>query len=275
MHFRKITALTNPKIREVLEIKKRGGKQSPHAFLIEGPHLVEMYLLSRLKPVTQFHIAKVFLSAAFLKKKNGQKLLKRLSHDADELFEVTENILYRISDAETPQGIIAVGSYVPPALSDLRLQQIPLLVVIDRVQDPGNLGTIIRTADACGSDGIMLLPGTCDALTPKAIRATAGSIFNIPVVHIDPDTLKYWTQKHRISITVAAARAELNMYDADLSKPLAVVFGSEAHGVSKRIKQAASLSLNIPIYGEAESLNVASAAAVFLYETLRQRNRVP
>ncbi|UCE79029.1 MAG: RNA methyltransferase [Nitrospiraceae bacterium] len=274
MHFRKITALSNSKIRGALEIKKRRKKHSPHAFLLEGPHLIEMYLQSRCKPVTEFRLAKVFLTADFLRKKSGQKLLKDLSHETDEIFEVTNTILSQISDTETPQGIIAVGSYRSPALSDLRLKEIPLLVVIDQIQDPGNLGTIIRTADACGSDGIILFPGTCDVFTPKTIRATAGSIFNIPVVNTDLNTLKDWAQKKRISIAVAAARAALSVYTTDLTQPLAVVFGSEAHGVSTRIRQASSLSLHIPIYGKAESLNVASAAAVVLYETLRQRNRV-
>jgi TrmH family RNA methyltransferase len=275
MHFRKITALSNSKISEALKIKNRRKKHSPHAFLVEGPHLIEMYLQSRFKPVTEYRMTKVFLTADFLGKKSGRKLLEDLSHDTDEIFEVTNTILSKISDTEIPQGIIAVGSCRPPALSDLRLKEIPLLVVIDRIQDPGNLGTIIRTADACGSDGIILFPGTCDVFTPKTIRATAGSIFNIPVVNTDLNTLIDWAQKKRISIAVAAARAALSVYTTDLTQPLAAVFGSEAHGVSTRIQQAASLSLHIPIYGKAESLNVASAAAVLLYETLRQRNCVP
>lgn len=275
MPFRNITAISNPKIRNALAIKKKRKKYSSHAFLIEGPHLIDMYLQSRLSPATEFHILTVFFSADFRRKKSGLKLLKKLSHDTDEIFEVTDSILQRISDTETPQGIIAVGSYRPPALMDLRLQSTPLLVVIDRIQDPGNLGTIIRTADACGADGIILLPKTCDAFMPKVIRATAGSIFNIPVVYADPLLLTRWSQEKGIPLAVATARAAVSVYSTDLTQPLSVVFGSEAHGVSRRLQQAASLSLYIPIHGRAESLNVASAAAVLLYEALRQRHHMP
>ena len=149
----------------------------------------------------------------------------------------------------------------------------PLLVVSDGIQDPGNLGTIIRTADAAGADGVVILPGTCDVYMQKTIRATAGSLFNIPVTHAAVDELLDWLRAHKINLAVTASGAEKSFFEADLNKPVAFVFGNEAQGVQEDLKRAADMVLSVPIYGKAESLNVAASAAVCLYEAVRQRRK--
>jgi len=164
-----------------------------------------------------------------------------------------------------------VVSCQPVKPGELALQQTALIVVIDEIQDPGNLGTIIRTADAAGTDAVFLLPGTCDAFMPKVIRATAGSIFHVPLVSAESDVLMAWLREKKILLAITAADAEEDIYSADLSVPLAIVFGNEARGVSSRMKKAADRSLRIPIFGKAESLNVATSAAICLYEVVRQR----
>ncbi len=157
------------------------------------------------------------------------------------------------------------------SLEDLRPVAPALIVVIDGVQDPGNLGAIIRTSDAAAADAVILLPGTCDAFMQKTIRSTAGSIFNIPVIHADLQALLQWLRLNEIKLAVTSLDSARTVFEERLEGPLALVFGNEAHGVSKEIRSAADLLLKIPIYGHAESLNVASAAAVCLYEAVRQR----
>ncbi|MEJ2695301.1 MAG: RNA methyltransferase [Candidatus Sulfobium sp.] len=147
----------------------------------------------------------------------------------------------------------------------------PMVVVLDGIKDPGNLGTIIRTSDAAGAHAVVLLPGTCDPFMPKPLRASAGSVFNIPVVETEIAPLMKWMKERSIKMTVTSPDATDILYDADLTYPGAFAFGNEAHGVSRELKEEADLTVKIPIYGGAESLNVASSAAICLYEAVRQR----
>jgi TrmH family RNA methyltransferase len=262
MRYTKITSSSNQQIKDIIQIREKRAKFRHTAFLIEGPHLVEMALNAGVQ------IKEVFATEAFINTKEHQVMLKKI---AETVFEVSEQILKKITDTETPQGIVAVAGCEPGTLDTLTLKAKPLLVVLDAIQDPGNLGTIIRTADAAGADAVILLSGSCDAFMPKVIRATAGSIFNLPLVYAEPDTLVDWLSKKNIKLAVTAADAGKTVFDADLGGNIAIAFGNEAHGVSDQLKKAADLFLQIPIFGKAESLNVATSAAICLYEAVRQR----
>jgi len=266
MQTKKITSVSNPKIRQALDLKEKRNKHHHIEFLIEGPHLIEMAIGSGCT------IKDVFVSSSFLVKKDGQKLPRDISKITKDIFEVPDHLLNKLAGTETPQGIVAAVSYKPLSLENLLLKDSGLLVVIDGIQDPGNLGTIIRTSDAAGADAVLILPGTCDAFTPKVIRSTAGSIFNIQVVHTTPEELLGWVLQKNIKLFVASADAENSVYKTDLKVSLAFVFGNEAHGVSKKLRESTDMFLKIPIPGKAESLNVAVSAAICLYEAVRQRN---
>jgi len=167
MQYKKITSAANQHIRDAIQVREKPAKFKHTAFLIEGPHLLEMALNRSAQ------ISEVFAVEAFTNKKEHQGLLRRMAGAAGEIFEVTEQVLGRITETETPQGIAAVVSYQRVKLAELALKHTALIVVIDSIRDPGNLGTIIRTADAAGADAVVLLPGTCDAFMPKTIRSTA------------------------------------------------------------------------------------------------------
>ncbi|RPI38176.1 MAG: RNA methyltransferase [Nitrospiraceae bacterium] len=267
MNYTKITSQSNPKIKTVIDIRRRKSRTENVSFIIEGPHLVEMALDADAS------IDEVFFSEAFGSKKEGQKLLKQLSLHTTRIFEVTDGVFHKLAETETPQGIIAVVTCRQLSLNQLRLKGNALLVVSDGIQDPGNLGTIIRTADASGADAVIILPGTCDVFMQKTIRSTAGSVFNIPIAHASVDELVDWLRSQKINLVVTAADAEQSLFEVRLEKPVALVFGNEAHGAQEDLKKAADITLRIPIYGKAESLNVASAAAACLYEAARQRSR--
>jgi TrmH family RNA methyltransferase len=267
MNYSRITSSSNPRIKEVTDIHRRKGSAGHASFIIEGPHLVEMALAADTS------ISEVFFTEAFGGKEENQAILDRLSKCKARIYEVTDHLLSKLSDAKTPQGIIAVAEQSPLPLNELRLRVNPLLVVADGIQDPGNLGTIIRTADAAGADGVVILPGTCDVYMQKTIRATAGSLFNIPVTHAAVDELLDWLHIQKISLVVTASGTENSFLEADLVKPVAFVFGNEAQGVQEGIRRAAAVVLSIPIYGKAESLNVAASAAICLYEAVRQRRK--
>ncbi|MGD0885777.1 MAG: RNA methyltransferase [Thermodesulfovibrionales bacterium] len=266
MRYLDITSRSNPHIREAATIKGKKGRHKHDAFLIEGPHLLQMALRSGIA------VQKVFFTEEHLATKEGERLVRQILRTGAELFRISGQILSKLSDTETPQGIVAIASHRPFSLDQLGLKEPALLVVIDGIRDPGNLGTLIRTADAAGVDAVIILPGTCDAFMPKAIRSTAGSIFNIPLVYPEAGELMRWLQERSIKTLVADVHATQSLYEADLSRPLAFVFGNEAAGVHEGLRREADAGVKIPLSGKAESLNVAISAAICLYEAVRQRS---
>lgn len=271
MRILTISSPANPLVKEAIKIRERRGHYRRAAFLIEGPHLAETALLS-----SRATLEKVFFTAAFSEKREGRELLRRIRHDAffareGILAEITDHLLSQLADTETPQGIVAVVSCEESGLESLVFTGTPFLVVADAIRDPGNLGALIRVSDAAGADAVILLPGSCDAFSQKVVRATAGSLFNIPLVQSLPEDVTLYLAENKIALVVADVGAETSVFNYDFSGPTAVAFGNEAHGAGKILMQSASDLVKIPLLGGAESLNVAQSAAVILYETVRQR----
>ncbi|MCL0066361.1 RNA methyltransferase [Thermodesulfovibrionales bacterium] len=207
----------------------------------------------------------------FASKKDGQQLLRQVAKKASHLIEISKQILYKLSDTETPQGIVGVISYKPIDLGEIVFKDTSLLVVCDGIQDPGNLGTIIRVSDAAGADAIIILPDTYNVFMPKTIRVTAGSLFNIPVVYSESNALLDYLDPKGIQLYIADLQARSLIYKTDLRQPVAIAFGNEAYGVSKTLKKKAKDLIKILLISRAESLNVAIAASLCLYEAARQR----
>ena len=269
MKFIEITSSANPIIKEALKIKEKHARYRYEAFLIEGPHLMEMAAAS-----PDVEIKRVFFTEKFSANKEGQRLLRQLSKKEVQLVETSGHILSKLTDTETPQGIVAIVSCKIADLDKLSFKGTPFLVVCDGIQDPGNLGTIIRASDAAGADVVVILPGTCDAFMSKAIRATAGSLFNIPIVYSEQESFFNYLDLKNITLYAADVHAQTPIYEFNFKQPVAIAFGNEAYGVSKVLLKRAK-GLKIPIVGKAESLNVAMAASVCLYEVVRQRAYYP
>jgi len=265
MKHTRISSTSNPLVKEAIEIRRREATNRNGLFLIEGPHLVEMALNSGSA------IKVAFLTESFSIKDDNQKLLQTISQNALQIVDVPEHVMARLADTRTPQGVVAVVSYKVLKLGEITPGPLPFFAVADGIQDPGNLGTVIRTADASGAGAVIVLPGTCDAFMQKTIRASAGSIFNVPVVRSETSALLKWAADKKIALAVTLPDAGTSVFDVDLVRPIAFVFGSEAHGASEELRQAAEMKVKIPLYGKAESLNVATSAAICLYEAARQR----
>ena len=268
MIHKKITSLSNPLVGKAVEVRLGRSSSGQHVFLAEGPHLVGMAIASGAS------ISEIFFTGDFMQTEEGAGLLDKISRTqahARATIEVTDRILAKISDTESPQGVVAIVSYKPVSLSDLQLKGAPMIAACDGIQDPGNLGAIIRASDAAGADAVVVLPGTCDPYSPKTVRATAGSIFNIPVIMAEHSELIDFVTSKDIKLVVTDIRANRSLYQIDLTRPSAFAFGNEARGVSAILAAKAAASISIPIRGKAESLNVAAAAAVCLYEAVRQR----
>jgi TrmH family RNA methyltransferase len=261
-----ITSVANPLIKEALSIKERRGGHADAAFIIEGPHLLEMALAS-----TAADLRQVFFTGDFSSSGEGQRLLKRLKETSVHLVETSQRVIEKLTDTETPQGVAAVLSLATVALDAISFKTLPLLVVCDGIRDPGNIGTIIRAADAAGADAVLLTPGTCNAFMPKAIRASAGSIFAVPVLSTGVEEILRFLEVRSIGLYAADVHAAHSLYETDFRVSAAIAFGNEAHGIGAGLLKNADVTFRIPVIGSAESLNVAMAVSISLYEAVRQR----
>lgn len=189
-----------------------------------------------------------------------------------QVLRLPNNLFKKISETVSPQGIIAVAKQIEISLTDIILGENPLVVVLNGLQDPGNLGTIIRSSAAAGVTAVLLTRGTVDLYNPKVIRSTMGSLFQVPIVNgLDDDEAVRWLNHHSINIIVADLDSEEYYYSIDLKKPLALVIGNENRGPNDIWKMAAYKKIKIPILGFTESLNASVAAGIILYDAVRQR----
>jgi RNA methyltransferase, TrmH family len=236
-------------------VRRRGAR-----FLAEGPNLVEAALRRGL-------VSEVFVTESALGR-FGSMLTDVPVH------LVTDRAAKALSETVTPVGLVAVCSVPETSLSDVLVQRPWLVAVAVEISEPGNAGTLIRIADAMGADAVVLAGHSVDPYNGKCLRASAGSIFTIPVVSA-PDAVEAVAALADVGLQVLATTVdgEVSLDDADLSAPTAWLFGPEAHGLPADVANAASHRVRIPMPGSAESLNVASAAAICLYQSARAHRR--
>ncbi len=257
-----VSAVQNPLVKAAAELKQKKYRQQRGLFLAEGLRTVEEAVLSQ-SAETIFYTA--------ITDERTRAVLEKAAALPVKLVCVTDTVLKKIADTETPQGIIAVCRQQQNSLDDV-LARGKLLLVLDRVGDPGNVGTMLRTADAAGLGGLLLLKGCADIYAPKTVRASMGSLFHVPVVAV-LDEAQLIKDAHCAGYEqlVTCLNGADNLYGADLSGRIAFVMGNEANGVSASLLAAADKRVYIPMQGRAESLNVAMAAGIVMFEALRRR----
>lgn len=263
----RIHLLTTHAFKDIARLKQRKYRDAQGMLLAEGVRLVEE--VAR----TDWDIPWCLHTAAAEARPRVQQLLMTLADRGTDVVTVPENTLRRLCDTTTPQGVLAIVKKKDYSLSNLADRaRPPLWVVLDGVQDPGNAGTIVRTAYAAGCTGVITTYGSVDMLAPKTVRATMGALFHLPVITgLDPTVLLRWFHAQGVQCMATAADAAQCYFEADLTRPLAVVLGNEGRGVSSTVLSAAGENVRIPMHRDAESLNVATAAAVILFEAVRQR----
>lgn len=257
-----ITGVQNPLVKAAAELKQKKHRQKNRLFLAEGLRTVEEAVRFNAA-VTIFYLP--------IDDERTRNLLEKAAEQQVKLVCVNETVMKKIADTETPQGIIAICKIEGYSLENIFAQG-RMILVLDRICDPGNLGTILRTADAAGIGGVVLLKGCTDIYAPKTVRSSMGSIFHIPVLDgFDEYEIIDSAKKAGYSLLVTCLDGAENLYKADLSGRIAFVMGNEANGVSDTLLNAASKRVFIPMEGNAESLNVAMAAGIVMFEALRRR----
>jgi RNA methyltransferase, TrmH family len=215
------------------------------------------------------------VAAPGLVQHHGKGVLKLAESRATDVLWISAALMDALSESKTPQPVMAVVKMPEHSLDALFSRDPGLIVIAHQLQDPGNLGTIIRTAEAVGASGMAITPNTVDPFNAKAIRASMGSILRLPIVHIGNLTAFLKTCKQRGYQTAATVlTGDKTHFDIDLRKPTALIFGQEGAGLPQEITSNIDLHIRIPIADTIDSLNVATAAAVILYEAMRQREQI-
>jgi len=265
-----ISSLTNPKVKYISALNKGTAKGRKNEIVIEGTHLVEEALKSQKDGRSKLNI--VFYTGRYSESKEGKTLLGQLGKAGVELEEITEKVMSHLSEVETPQGVMALASLSSPDYADFFKQENPAVLILDGIQDPGNLGTIIRVADAFGASGILMSDRTVNPNNPKVVRSTAGSVFNVGLARFRSLIVPLKDLRRRgIKIVATDAAGPKTVSQVDLKGPVGFIFGSEGQGIEEGILKLADELVSIPMTGKVESLNVAVSASIVLYEMLRQR----
>ena len=250
-----IESKNNNLFKEIKKLKEKKHRIKSNKYLIEGLRFVEAIK-------SKVSIDSIIFTESF-KEKNPDLFLK--INENIKLIQMNEALLKQLCSTENPQGIVGVIN-----MQNKELKSGELVVLVDKVQDPGNMGTIIRTAHAAGAAGIVMTKGTVDIYNDKTLRSTMGSIFYIPIVEDDSLDFVKSLKKEWYKLVVSSLQGKNNFFEENLQGKVMIAVGNEGNGVSDEVYDIADIKVKIPMPGEAESLNVAVATSIMIYEKIRQ-----
>ena len=257
-----ISSKDNEFIKHIKKLKDKKYRDINKEFIIEGIKLIKEAIEEKAE-IKQIVICDNCQNSDIIPKELMYEIAKY------ECVYVTENIFKTISDVNTPQGILAIiGRNAKEAEIDYTQD---IIVALDDIQDPGNLGTILRTVDSIGLNQILVSKGTADSYNPKVVRSTMGAIFRVKIIECEDleKTLKE-VKKHKYELVSTSLQTENSIYDVDYNKKV-IVIGNEANGVEQKIQDIADIKVKIPMLGKTESLNASVATGIVLYEYVRQK----
>lgn len=257
-----LTSLHNPKIKEAVNLRESDYRKKSGLFLIEGRREFKLALTS------QIEIKDVFLCLEFLEITDLPVELKKKGIIT---CEVSSEVYNKIAFGNRKEGIVAIAREPRLSLTDLKLKNNSLLIVLEKIEKPGNLGAIVRTADASGADAVIASDSIIDIYNPNAVRSSLGALFTTQVVGAQAKEIIPWLRSNSIKIICALPRGDSSYTAVNFRESCAIVLGSEDKGLGDLWKDNADYRVRIPMLGKSDSLNVATAAGVLLYEALRQR----
>lgn len=262
-----LTSLQNEQVKHVVALQKRKIRKDYGEFLIEGWRFVEEAIRRNAE------IRQIYVCPEKKKEKENWSSLQDILHERRvPIIEVDEKVLRKMSDTEEPQGIIAVVGAKNLTWSDLEIDSQTVLLIVDGIQDPGNLGTILRTALAAGINQVCLTTGTVDLYNPKVLRSTMGTVFGLKVLtDCSPQHVVDFARSKGIKIITGDIEGD-SLYETKFSLPLALVVGNEGNGPSEIFRSPELTRVTLPMSNEVESLNVAIATGIILYEIARRKN---
>jgi RNA methyltransferase, TrmH family len=261
-----ITSSTNPRIKRLVALRDRRDRDNEGVFVCEGPRAVSRLLAARRS------IAELYVDRSGVAH-DDVVMIEQAASSGATIVEVSPEALAKASYRDAAEGLLAVCPQWSTSLASVQLNQPnPLVLVVERVEKPGNLGAILRTADATGCDAVVVCDPVVDVFNPNVIRASTGVVFSLPLAVGEPDQVATWLAAAQLQLVATTPDTSLLHWEADLTGPTAILMGAEDVGLTRRWIDAAHQRVRLPMAGQADSLNVGVATAVVLYEAVRQRS---
>ncbi|WDE99170.1 RNA methyltransferase [Lentisphaera profundi] len=263
-----ISSPTNPRIKHIVKLRERRYRDKEQTMIIEGFRSIYRAADNGIFPKELYICRDYFLG------KNEDELIAKLQKEGNtQIFETEKSVFKKISYRDRPEGLLGLTSYFRKQVNDLQLSDSPLLVVAQSIEKPGNLGTIIRSADGTGADGLILCDKCTDLFNPNVITASTGMCFSLPIAEDSSQDAINYLKENKITIISATPHADKLYTEVDMTGPIAIIVGAEQYGLTEEWMEQSSINVKIPMLGKADSLNVATATTLLLYEAVRQRQQ--
>ncbi len=261
-----LTSPSNPKLKHVVKLRTCATREESGEMIVEGYRECRRALDQGYKPRALFHCPDFYL-----KGENEPTIVAECAALRAEIYTCSRVCFEKIAYKERPDGLLMVGPHVSIRLADLKLPPNALVIVTEAIEKPGNLGTILRSADAARVAAVIVCDRTTDVHNPNVVRASTGTMFSVPIVEATSEEALAYLKAHNFNILAATPHAEKLHFEVDLTGNVAIALGAEQYGLTARWMDGANLRVRIPMLGLADSLNVSAAATILVYEAVRQR----
>ncbi len=261
-----LESLANPKVKHVVKLRQRSHRDASGQMIIEGYRECRRALDHGCQPEMIFYCEELYL-----KNLNEPAIVEECRRLGAQCFACTPPVFEKMAYRERPEGLLIVAPQLAHRLEDLQLPANALVLIAEAIEKPGNLGTILRSADAAGVHAVIVCDRCTDIHNPNVVRASTGTLFSVPVIESDTETTLAFLKKQSFRILAATPHAAALHSEVDLTGNIAIAIGTEQYGLTQRWMEQADLRVRIPMLGVADSLNVSSATTILLFEALRQR----
>lgn len=261
-----ITSKQNPRVKALVKLRDRRDRDKAGVFIIEGYREIRRALEKDIQ-ITEF-----YYSPGWFLGENEPQLIEDIKSRDAQVYEVAKDVFTKFTYRDRPDGLLAVAKQWRLNFDDLKLSQKPFLIVVEAIEKPGNLGTILRSADGAGADAVIVCDAVTDVFNPNVVRSSTGVLFSVPVVVSDSQTVHTWLKNKGVKIVATTPDTDNIYTNVDLTGPIAIVMGSEQYGLTDFWLKNCDLPVRIPMRGLADSLNVAMATGLVAYEATRQRD---
>ena len=262
-----ISSIQNPKVKRLLALQQKSStRREAGCFVVEG----RRELLHCIN--AGFGVETVFVCPELFSEDECRDILQQMAGDMPQLYTVSGYVYEKIAYRGSTEGVMAIVKTRQLALDDLQLSEHPLIIVLESVEKPGNLGAVLRSADAAAADAVVVCDPLTDIFNTNLIRSSIGAVFTVPCVACDSASCIRFLKSKGISILTAQLQDSLPYYHTDMRRATAIVMGTESTGLTQQWREAADAHIRIPMLGQLDSLNVSVSAAILLFEAVRQRN---
>jgi TrmH family RNA methyltransferase len=262
-----ITSAQNPRVKDAVRLRDRRHRADQGRILIDGARELRRAIGAGVT------LVETFICESLCQTDDSQQVLAELPNRDGELLHVSESVFQKLAFGERAEGVLSVAETPRPTLGALQLPDDAMVAVLEGVEKPGNVGAVLRSADAAGVSAVIIADGRTDLYNPNAIRASLGTIFTLPVCEAASREVLDWLREHKFSIVAARVDGSVPYTEVDYRRRTAIVLGSEATGLSSVWSGPGVQAIRLPMLGVADSLNVSVTGAVVFYEALRQRNK--